>query len=176
MLGKLLTHEIHLKEDEEEKGTQFKKGVAFKTGREDAISSEEESSEEDEDTMATIAKGLKKMFKSKKFDPKKFYKKGSSSSKNEKFSKGTKFLNNKNDSNLGPCFGCGLPRHIVKDCSVLQMKAEKHKQKAKKEFKRAMIAAWSDSDSNDSDKEGEIANLCLMANGVEKLNLKTWMR
>ena len=91
--------------------------------------------------MAMIARGLKKMFKSKKFDPKKFYKKGSPSSKNEKFSKGTKFLNNKNDSNLGPCFGCGLLGHIVKDCLVLQMKAEKRKYKAKKEFKRTMIAA-----------------------------------
>ena len=64
---KLLMHEIHLKEDEE-KETQFKKGVAFKTGSEDVISSEEDSSEEDEDTTATIVKELKKMFKSKKFD------------------------------------------------------------------------------------------------------------
>ena len=70
-----MTHEIHLKEDEEEKETQFKKGVAFKTGSEDAISSEDESSEEDEDSMAMIAKGLKKMLKSNRFDPKKFYKK-----------------------------------------------------------------------------------------------------
>jgi len=141
LLGKLLTHEIYLKEDEEEKETQFKKGVAFKTGSENAISSDEESSEEDEDTMATITKGLKRLFKSKKFDPQKFYEKGSSSSKNEKFSKGMKFLNNKNDSNLGPCFGCGLPGPILKDCLVLQMKVEKHKQKAKKEFRKAMIAA-----------------------------------
>ena len=64
LLGKLMTHKIHLKEDEEGKETQSKKGVAFKTGNEDDIFSEEESSEEDEDTMATIAKGLKKMFKS----------------------------------------------------------------------------------------------------------------
>ena len=106
LLGKLMTHEIHLEEDEQEKETQFKKGVAFKTGSEDAIPSEDESSEEDEDTMAMIARGLKKMFKSKKFDPKKFYKKGSPLTKNEKFSKGTKFLHNKNDSNLGLCFGC----------------------------------------------------------------------
>jgi len=116
LLGKLMTHEIHLKEDEEEKETQSKKGLAFRTGSEDAISSEEESIEEDEDTMATIVKGLKKMFKSKKFDPKKFYKNGSSSSKTEKLSKGTKFLNNKNDSNLGPCFEVD---YIVKDCAVL---------------------------------------------------------
>ena len=165
-LGKLLTHETHLKEDEEENETQFKKGVAFKTGSEDTISSKEESSEEDEDTMATIANGLKNLFKSKKFDLKKFYKKGSSSSKNEKFSKGMKFSNNKNDSNLGPCFGCGLPGHILKVCPVLQMNAEKRKQKANKEFRKAMIAAWSDSDSSDSDKEEGMANLCLMANDV----------
>jgi len=40
LLGKLMTHEIHLKEDEKEKETQSKKGVAFKTGSEDDISSE----------------------------------------------------------------------------------------------------------------------------------------
>ena len=173
VLGKLLMYEIHDKEDEEEKGThQFKKEVAFKTGGEDVISSEEESSEEDEDTTVTIAKGLKKMFRSMNFDPKKFYKKGSSSSKNEKFSKGTKFINNKNDSNLGPCFGCGLPGHIVKDCPVLQMKAEKRKHKAKKELKKAMIAAWSDSDSSDSDKKEVVANLPLMMNDVQETKLE----
>ena len=86
----------------------------------------------------------------------------------KKLSKGTKFLNNKNDPNLGPCFGCGLRGHIVKDSPLLQMKAKKHKQKAKKEFKRAMIAAWSDSDSSDSDKEEEMANLCLMGNDVQE--------
>jgi len=48
------------------------------------------------------------------------------------------------------------------------MKAKKRKHKAKKEFKRAMIAAWSDSDSSDSDKEEEIANLCLMTNDVHE--------
>ena len=48
------------------------------------------------------------------------------------------------------------------------MKAEKRKQKAKKEFRKAMIATWSDSDSSDSDKEEEVANLCLMANDVQE--------
>jgi len=37
--------------------------------------------------MAMIAKGLKKMFNSRRFDLKKFYKKGSSSKRNEKNSK-----------------------------------------------------------------------------------------
>ena len=54
LLGKLMTHEIHLKEDEEV--GQTKKGVAFKTRSEEAISSEDESSEENEDTMAMIAR------------------------------------------------------------------------------------------------------------------------
>jgi len=45
LLGKLLTHEIQLKEDEEE--TQPNKWVAFKTTSEEDYSSEDESSEED---------------------------------------------------------------------------------------------------------------------------------
>ena len=85
LLRKLLTHEIHLKEDEEE--DQPKRGVAFKTTNEELQSSEDELTESDEDSMVMIARGLKKMFKSKKFDPKKFYKKGSSSKRNEKNSK-----------------------------------------------------------------------------------------
>ena len=41
LLGKLLTHEIHLKEDEEE--VQPKRGVAFRTTKEELQSSEDES-------------------------------------------------------------------------------------------------------------------------------------
>jgi len=64
---------------------------------------------------------------------------------------------------MGPCFGCGLPGHIAKDCLILQKKVEKRKEKAKQEFKRAMIATWSDSDSSDSENEEEQAeNLCFM--------------
>ena len=64
---------------------------------------------------------------------------------------------------MGPCFGCGLPWHIANDCPILQKKAEKHKDKGKQEFKRAMIAAWSDSDSSDNEiKEEKAANLCFM--------------
>jgi len=165
LLGKLLTHEIHLKEDEGE--VQPKRRVAFKTTKEEPQSSEDESTESDEDFMAMITRGLKKMLKLRRFDSKKFYKKGPSSRRNEKNSKGNKFSNDKNKTNLGPCFGCGTSGHVVKDCLVIQKKAEKWKQKAKKkkQLKRAMIAAWSDSDSSDSDdKEEQVDNLCFMAN------------
>ena len=107
------------------------------------------------------------MFKSRRFDPKKFYKKGSSSRRNEKISKGNKFSNDKNDTDLDSCFGCGSSRHVAKDCPVIQKKAEKWKQKAKKEkqLKRAMIATQSDSDSSESEDEKEQKeNLCFMAN------------
>ena len=90
LLGKLLTHEIHLKEDEEE--AHSKRGVAFKITNEELLSSEDESTESDEDSMAMTARGLKKMFKSTRFDPKKFYKKGSSSKRNEKNLKVTNSL------------------------------------------------------------------------------------
>jgi len=130
LLGKLPTHEIHLKEDDEE--VQPKRGVAFKTAKEELQSSEDESTDHDEDSMAIIARGLKKMFKSRRFDPKKFYKKGSSSKRNEKISKGNKVSANKNKTDLGLCFGCGLPGHMVKDCPIIQNKAEKMKQRAKK--------------------------------------------
>ena len=75
---------------------------------EELQSLEDESTESEEDCMAMIARGLKKMFKSRTFDPKKFYEKGSSSKKDEKSSKGNK-TSNKNETNFGPCFGCGLP-------------------------------------------------------------------
>jgi len=162
LLGKLLTHEIHLKEDEDE--VQPKRGVAFMTITAELQSSKDESTESVEDSMTMIARGLKTMFKSRRFDPKKFYKKGSSS---KKTLKGNKFSATKNETELSPCFGCGLLGRMVKDCPIIQKKAEKMNQRAKKEKepKRAMIAAWSCSNSSDSDnKEEKMENLCFMAN------------
>jgi len=134
---------------------------------EELQSLEDESTESDKDFTAMIARGLKKMLKSRRFDPKKFYKKGSSSKRNEKSSEGNKTSNNKNETNLDPYFGCGLLGHMVKDCPISPKKKnpEKRRQKAKKEFKRVMIAAWSDSDSSESkNEEKQVVNLCFMAN------------
>ena len=132
--GKLLTHEIHLKEDEEE--VQPKRGIAFKTTNEELHSSEDESSKNNKDYMTMIARGLKKMFKSRRFDPKKFYK-GSSSKRNEKNLKGNKTSNNKNETNLHPCFGYGLPGHAVKDCPIIRKNAEKRKQKGQERVQKS---------------------------------------
>jgi len=49
------------------------------------------------------------------------------------------------------CFGCDQLRHLVKDCKSLKQKVEKEKFKGK--GKKVMIAAWSDSDSRESEDE-----------------------
>ena len=102
-LGKLLTHKIHLKEDEEV--VQTKKGIAFKTIGKGFYSSEDGPSERHGNSTTIIIRGLKMICKSKRFVPKKFCKKGSKG--NERSSKGKIFLNN-NESNMGPC--------LVMDC------------------------------------------------------------
>ena len=49
---------------------------------------------------------------------------------------------------------------MVKDYPILKNKVEKCKQKAKKDYKKVIIATWSDSDSSDSDDaEEQAANL-----------------
>ena len=61
LLRKLLTYEIHLKDDEEE--TQTTRGEAVKTTSQEHYASEDEPSEGDEDSKVMIARGLKKIFK-----------------------------------------------------------------------------------------------------------------
>ena len=48
LLGKLSTHEIHLKEDE---GESLKKGIATKVAQEDSPSEEEETNDNDEEAF-----------------------------------------------------------------------------------------------------------------------------
>ena len=55
LLKKLLTHEIHLKEDEEEVPT--KTVVTFKGTSKDLYSSEDESCDEDEESPTMIVHG-----------------------------------------------------------------------------------------------------------------------
>jgi len=83
--------------------------------------------------------------------------------RNERSSNGSKF-SNINKSSIGPSFGCQSSGHVVKDCLILKKKAGKWKQKAKKEFKTAILATWGNSDiSNSDDNEDQVANPGLMA-------------
>jgi len=62
-LGRLLTYEIHLKEDE---GESSKKGIALKAIQEDCTSEEEESNDKDDEAFLLIIRGLNKMGLKKK--------------------------------------------------------------------------------------------------------------
>ena len=57
-LGKLLTHEIHLKEDDWESS---KKGIALKAIQEDCTADEEEPNDNDDEAFSLIVQGLNKM-------------------------------------------------------------------------------------------------------------------
>jgi len=108
LLGKLLTHEIHHKEDE---GESSKKGISLKVAQEDPTSEEEETNDNDEEALSLIVRGLNKMGLKKKFNQRGFNSKGSTFKRNEKF-KGK--LLNKDNTNISSCCGCGMPGHLLK--------------------------------------------------------------
>ncbi|XP_021734867.1 uncharacterized protein LOC110701543 [Chenopodium quinoa] len=149
LAGSLMTHELHLGVNNE---PMRKKGLALKAD-------EEEDSEVDEDEAALIVRRFKKMFK-----------KGRTS---RNF--GKKTSNPKPDYS---CHKCGSPDHFIRDCPLWENDKGKGKAKEqgrekfskanyqKSDMRKAMIAAWGDSESEEEDDdqlEEETANLCLMA-------------
>ena len=113
LLGKLLGHEIHLKEDKRESS---KKGIALKAIQENCTSEEEEFNGNDEERFSLIIRGLNKMGLKKKFNQQRFNSKGSMLNINES-SKGKFF--HKDNSNVSSFYGCGMPGHLLKDCPLI---------------------------------------------------------
>jgi len=65
----------------------------------------------------------------------------------------------KNDTNVNPCYGYGMPGHMLKDCHLIQDR-RKMKFKTKTNNKKALIATWSDSEMSDSERdEKQVANI-----------------
>ena len=81
LLGKFLTHEIHVKEDE---GESSKKGITLKVAQENPTSEEEETNDNNEEAFSLIVRGLNKMGLKKKFNQWRFNSKGSTLKRNEK--------------------------------------------------------------------------------------------
>jgi len=76
-------------------------------------------------------------------------------------------LSNKNSTNVSSCYGCGMPRHLLTDYLLIPKMREKWRVK-KNDNKRAMIAAWNDSEMSDSESEEEhTANMCLLAKELQ---------
>ena len=65
LLGKLLTHEVHLKEGD---GESSKKGVALKASKEECPSEDEDPDSDDVEAFSLIVRGLNKMGMKKRFN------------------------------------------------------------------------------------------------------------
>ncbi|XP_021749508.1 uncharacterized protein LOC110715248 [Chenopodium quinoa] len=149
LAGSLMTHELHLGVNTE---PMRNKGLARKAD-------EEEDSEVDEDEASLIVRRFKKMFK-----------KGRTL---RNFAIGRKTSNTKPDYS---CHKCGSPDHFIRDCPLWENDKGKGKAKEqgrekfskanyqKSNMRKAMIAAWGDSESEEEDDdqpEEETANLYL---------------
>ncbi len=143
LAGSLTTHEMVVNSRTNE-GQKKDRGLALK------VENDSESDEMDEE-MALITKKFRK-----------FYRKDRNRERKESSSKIFK------KSDLG-CFKCGKQGHRIKECPTWKEEQSKDRLKekkiaAKKEYKKAMMAAWG-SDSEESDSAStEEANFFLMAN------------
>ncbi|GAB2301298.1 hypothetical protein Dimus_038795 [Dionaea muscipula] len=125
------------------------KGLALKS----STTATEESDSEDEE-LALMTRIFKKFFKQAR-------------GKRDSNNKGKSF--SKNQTSTDGCFKCVKTGHMINDCPNWSKEREKeHRPKKqfaslRKEFKKVMIAAWGDTDEEDSDDQQDTANLSLMA-------------
>ncbi|XP_021747150.1 uncharacterized protein LOC110713000 [Chenopodium quinoa] len=155
LAGSLMTHELHLSSNTE---SSRSKSLAIKA-------QDSEESEVDEEEMAILVRKFTKMMNNKKFDRNK------------------KFTSSRNTT----CFRCGSKDHFIKDCPVQDGEKGKTKGKeqskeskvynpyfTKENVKKAMLAAWGDTDSKEEEDQPleETAHLCLMAKTDEAAKLK----
>ncbi|XP_021728373.1 uncharacterized protein LOC110695452 [Chenopodium quinoa] len=155
LAGSLMTHELHLSSNTE---SSKNKSLALKA-------QDLEESEADEDEMAMLVRKFKRMMNYKKSDRNKKYE----SSRNT------------------TCFKCGSKDHFIKYCPLPDGEKGKTKVKGqskdsrvykpyftKDNVKKAMLAAWGVSDSEEEEDQPleETAHLCLMAKTDEKEKMK----
>ncbi|KAL7209433.1 hypothetical protein ACSBR1_031052 [Camellia fascicularis] len=133
-----------MKTNDDDNGKK-KKGIAFKTSFEKKTKYDESSSDEDGIVVVTRRK-FKILLKRDKQFKRRFHKKAF----------------NKDEEKDDPiiCYECKKSRHIKPECPNLKNK--------KKSKRRAMMAAWEESDYNSSDSKAsnsEVTNLCFI--GIE---------
>ncbi|EOY03287.1 Uncharacterized protein TCM_018121 [Theobroma cacao] len=147
--GSLLTHELELKEKEEEdkrEAKEKKKSIALK---ENILEEELDSlSCDDDEEMAMVAKRLKKLMSQRNWRlARRGYRREQGSSWKTK---------NKNESNKKEefiCFECKELGHFRLECPLLKEETPKKNRKLNK----VMVAAtWLDSDTSSSDDEEEM--------------------
>ena len=152
LAGSLMTHELHLGTTDSSRN----KGLAL-------AAAEQEKSECDEEEAAMLVRKFKQFFRNSRY----------ANQRNNK--------ERRTKSNLERQ-KCGSTEHFIKDCPMC--KNEKGKGKArdygksqskgnfnKTDFRKAMIAAWGESESDaetENLEEEETTNLCLMATHESK--------
>ena len=151
LMGSLMTHEITMKSHDDH--DKKKKGIAFKS----SIKEDESSEEDDDEEFAMMARRFKKFFRKggQRFNQR----------RDDTFKKNLKEEPQKKEPII--CYECKKPGHIKAECPKLR-KFSKDKKKGKK----AMIAAWGESDSessSDEESDSEVANFCLMAKEDEEI-------
>nr|ABH08430.1 putative integrase [Beta vulgaris] len=155
LAGSLMTHELHL--DTEYGESSKSKSIALKADDEDDSDSEEEEA-------ALMVRKFRKMYRNMK--------NGNFKGKTKKF------------SNKAACHKCGSTDHFIKKCPLWENDKTKERNKerfaernkeskapfSKANVRKAMIAAWGDSEMEEEEEQPteETANLCLMANTDEK--------
>ncbi|WCJ31741.1 hypothetical protein M5689_013202 [Euphorbia peplus] len=142
LIGSLITHEMSLKNHDLRERSEGKRVVL-------KAESSEESSEDEE--LAMLTRKFKKAFRKGRGGN---YKKPFRSFDKKTPDSGEKFKRDPNKPIV--CYGCQQPGHIKPNCPELK--------KDKKKFKKAMLAAWSDSEtSSDPEEKEEQAQICFMA-------------
>ena len=74
-------------------------------------------------------------------------------------------FSNNDITNVNTCYGCARRGHLLKDCPLIQKMGARWRFK-KKDNKGVIIAAWSDSETSDSESDEHISNIYLMAKEV----------
>ena len=118
LLGKLLTHELSLKEEEDGKAPTTDSLALKAKGVQEVDSSNDDSDEDDdEDPFVLMARSFNKILKMRKY-----YKKGNSSKAYNNNKKGKKYSSGNSKNANFSCFGCGSIEHFMKDCSKTKKK------------------------------------------------------
>lgn len=121
LLGKLLTHKIHL---QEESYDLPKKGVNLKVTKVDSDHQDQSSYEADE-AMLMVTRQFKKFLRKQNLDYKKFSEGSLSKGKGDKFDPQISKVN-------VTYFTCGWSGHMMKDCPNLKKSTKTKKFKGKK--------------------------------------------